>query len=307
MNTDFKILWFEDTDEWFNSIKGDIEEYLTTSNFKPHIYRYKSIMESEITSLLQNVNFDLVFADLKLDNKQKGGEAIKFIREKQLLADALFYSTDGVDKIKESINNEILEGIYLSNRDDIFFIEKAKKLMDKLIKRSEDIINVRGLLMDNVSEFDEKLKDIIKRFLSISSPESRTTLNEYAYDKVKQFYEEKSQEMVDLCDDAFIINAINNSFILDSYKLSMIVNKIFKEYYPSCSQMKNFHDQYSKCILSERNKLAHAKKEPEDNGVFYFQKQDGEKIIYDSSKCSEIREHINYYNSLLDEIIEVVN
>lgn len=307
MNTDFKILWFEDTDEWYNSIKTEIEEYLTESNFNPHIDRYKYLQTEDIIDSVRKNKYDLVLADLKLDKKHKGGDAIKLIRENQILADALFYSTDGVDKIKESISNETLEGIYLSNRDDIILVEKAKKLIDKLIKRSEDIVNVRGLLMDNVSEFDEKLKDVIRKFLSISTEDKRKIINDYAFDKVKTFYEDKMEETNDLIGDDFIITSIDKSFILDSYKLSMIVNKIFQKYYPTYVKMNDFHKNYSKNILAERNQLAHAKKEPESNGAFYFSKGNGDKIIYDSDKCNEIRKSINYYNSLLEEIIDVIN
>lgn len=307
MNTDFRILWFEDNDVWYDSIKTEIEYYLIDLNFDPHIDRYKYIQTDDIINSVKNNKYDLVLADLKLDKKHKGGDAIKLIREYQILADALFYSTDGVDKIKESIGNETLEGIYLSTRDDIFLLEKAKKLIDKLIKRSEDIVNVRGLLMDNVSEFDEKLKDAIRKFLSIASGDQRKAINNYAFEKVNHFYDDQIKRITELGCDDFIIKSIDKSFVLDSYKLSMIVNKIFKKYYPEYKEMKKFHEKYNKLILTERNQLAHAKKEPEDNGLFYFSKEDGERIIYDSNKCSEIRKNLNFYHSLLDQIIDEIN
>ncbi len=307
MNTDFNILWFEDTDEWYNSIKIEIEDYLYEFNFHAHIDRFKYVQNDEIIDAIRNKNYDLVLADLNLDKQHKGGDAINLIRDNQLLADALFYSTDGIDKIRASINNEVLEGVYLSNRDDILFIEKTKKLIYKLIKRSEDVINVRGLLMDNVSEFDEKLKEVIKKFLAVSSDDVVTKINKYAYDKTIMFYKEKFNKIEDSGDDGFVISSIDSSFILDSYKLSMIVNKIFKDYYPDYYEMNNFHDSYNKNILIERNQLAHAKKEPEKDGNFYFLKKDGKKVIYNSDKCNQIRKNINYYNSLLDKIIDVIN
>jgi len=86
----------------------------------------------------------------------------------------------------------------------------------------------------------------------------------------------------------------------------MIVNKIFKQKYPNNTKMKNFHDNYSKSILNERNQLAHAKKEPEVNGLFYFKDQHGNKVEYTSNKCREIRKQINIYSLLLTEIIDDV-
>ena len=70
--------------------------------------------------------------------------------------------------------------------------------------------------------------------------------------------------------------------------------------------MHNFHDNYDKKILKERNKLAHAKKEPEVGGAFYFTDKDGNRTNYDSDKCREIRENINYYSELLGVILDEI-
>ncbi len=90
------------------------------------------------------------------------------------------------------------------------------------------------------------------------------------------------------------------------FKLSQIANKIFKEKYKQYSHIQNFHDNYDKNILKERNKLAHAKKEPEADGAFYFTDKDGNKTYYDSYKCRGIRDNINYYCELLDNIFEFI-
>ena len=107
--------------------------------------------------------------------------------------------------------------------------------------------------------------------------------------------------------DNFITSALNNTYILDSFKLSQIVNNIFKTKYPVYDKMKSFHNNYNSSILSERNKLAHAKKEPETDGAFYFvDPKSGEKTVYNSQKCRRIRREIIFYNQLLDEAIDVI-
>lgn len=305
MNTEFNILWFEDNDEWYEIVSNEIEEYIMELCFNPNLIRFKSILDEDLKDILSEYSFDLVFADLNLDHSDKGNEAIQFIRDNNILADALFYSTDGIDKIQSVMKSDVLEGVYLSIRNEYLFPDKAKKLIDKAVKRSEDILNVRGLLMDTVSEFDERLKETIRKFMSISSSDDMKIFDTYALSKVEEQIIENGNKAKDLKDN-FILNALGNSFLIDSYKLSMIVNKIFKEKYPSYSKMKNFHDNYSRLILKERNQLAHAKKEPEPNGIFYFQDSHGKKTEYTSEKCREIRQHINDYNELLNEIIDII-
>lgn len=309
MNTNFNILWFEDNEEWFKSIRGEVEDYLGDLCFKPQITCYKSVFDPTIETTLEQTSFDLIFADLNLNqddaDNDKGSEAITMLRNKNILADVLFYSTDGIDKIRSVMKADVFEGVYTCVRDDILFPDKAKQLIDKIVKRSEDFLNIRGMVMDNVSEFDEKLKDVIRRHLSLSDKETRTALNTYAYNKVSEQLSKNSEEAEKLKDN-FILDALENSFLIDSYKLSQIVNKIFKEKYKHYSPMHNFHDNYDKKILKERNKLAHAKKEPEADGAFYFTDKDGNKTYYDSCKCREIRDNINYYCELLDNLFEVI-
>lgn len=305
MNTEFNILWFEDNDEWYEIVSNEIEEYIKELCFYPNFIRFRSVLVEELEDILREYSFDLVFADLNLDQSDKGNDAIKLIRDNNILADALFYSTDGIDQIKEVMKLDVLEGVYLSIRNEYLFPDKAKKLIDKVVKRSEDILNVRGMLMDTVSEFDEKLKEGIRKFFSISSQQDIEKFNKYAYEKVKEQIAENSNKS-DKLQANFILNALENSFLIDSFKLSMIINKIFKEKYPSYTKMQGFHDKYNKLILKERNQLAHAKKEPEPNGIFYFQDIQGNKTEYTSEKCREIRQHINNYNDLLNEIIDII-
>lgn len=305
MNTEFNILWFEDNDEWYEIVSNEIEEYIRELCFYPKLTRFKSILREDLKDVLSLINYDLVFADLNLDQSDKGSDAIQFIRGNNILADALFYSTDGIDKIKSVMKSDVLEGVYLSIRNEYLFPDKAKSLIDKAVKRSEDILNVRGMLMDTVSEFDEKLKESIRKFMSLTTPEEIEELNEYAFDKVKKQILDNGSKADDL-KEGFILKALSNSFLIDSYKLSMIVNKIFNEKYPSYTKMKGFHINYSKLILNERNQLAHAKKEPEPDGIFYFQDKDGNKTEYTPDKCRVIRQNINRYNDLLNEIIDII-
>ena len=49
----------------------------------------------------------------------------------------------------------------LTKRDYTIFTEKAEKLIGKIVKRSEDVVNLRGFVLDNTSNFELRIKEIL--------------------------------------------------------------------------------------------------------------------------------------------------
>lgn len=304
MSMKFNILWFEDNEEWYETNKENIEEYLMGKNFVVDFKRYDSTDRiSEVTAICE---YDLILVDLKLDHNTKGTNAIKSIRDKNILSDALFYSSDGVDKIRSEMGMEIFEGVYFSSRDDVLFENKVEQLIDKAVRRMEDIISTRGILVDSLSEFDEKLRCVIMKFCSsYSGTEKGNEIDEYAYDLIVKQLDDNKKKCDSFREANFLTNALTNSYLVDSAKLARIVQHIFNVHYPKQGYRKDFYDTYLKKIIAVRNNLAHAKKETENNGLFYFEKN-GKKVVYDSARCSEIRSNINCFDEEIDKMIELI-
>lgn len=304
MSMKFNILWFEDNEEWYKATKENIEEYLKEKNFVAEFKWYKDTAKIEDVTAISA--FDLILVDFKLDHNTKGTNAIQAIREKDILSDALFYSSDGVDKIKREMGTDIFEGVYFSSKDEWPFENKAKKLIDKAVRRMEDIISTRGILVDSLSEFDEKLRSIIYKFCSSHNDTDKgTELDKYAYKLVVDQMKGNKEKCDEMNKKRFLINALENTYLIDSAKLARIVQHIFNKYYPQHKYRKNFYDTYQTKIINERNNLAHAKKEVDGTGLFYFEK-DETRIVYDSSKCSEIRSNINSFDDEIEKMIELI-
>lgn len=304
MSMKFSILWFEDNEEWYETNKENIEEYLRGKNFVTDFKHYDST--DEIDDVMEICEYDLIFVDLKLDHNTKGTNAIQSIRDKNILSDALFYSSDGVDKIRSEMGMEIFEGVYFSSRDDIVFENKAEQLIDKAVRRMEDIISTRGILVDSLSEFDEKLRFVIMKFCSsYSGTEKGNEIDKYAHDLVVKQLDNNKKKCDSIKDANFLTNALTKSYLIDSAKLARIVQHIFNVHYPEKKYRADFYDTYLEKIIKERNNLAHAKKETEDNGLFYFEKN-GKRIVYDSAKCSEIRSNINCFDEEINNMFELI-
>lgn len=59
------------------------------------------------------------------------------------------------------MKREGLEGVFLADRNNGEFIEKVQLLIDKAIRRAENLINIRGIVMDTTSGFDNKIRDLV--------------------------------------------------------------------------------------------------------------------------------------------------
>ncbi|MBE5966499.1 MAG: hypothetical protein E7255_05970 [Lachnospiraceae bacterium] len=306
MSLVFNILWFEDNDEWYETNRENIEEYLARKNFVADFKRHISADEIENISTLNE--YDLIFVDLKLDNQTKGTNAIQILRDKKILADALFYSSDGVDKIRNEMGMNIFEGVYFSSRDEAVFEMKAAQLIDKAVRRTEDIISTRGILVDSLSEFDEKLREVILKFCSSyieTDVKKVEELDKYSYGLITKQMCTNQSKCDEMKKERFLLVALDSTYLVDSAKLAQIVQHIFNKHYPQHKYRKDFYNTYCKKIIKERNNLAHAKKEPNGDGLFFFEKG-GDRIVYNEEKCSEIRASINEFDEEISKMIDLI-
>lgn len=160
MNTFFRILWFEDEVSWYNMEKIRINSILQEHYLTPEIVR-KDGDGFDISELTGN-DYDLIMMDYKLAAEATGDIIVSAIRQNDILTDILFYSSEEQDMLAAVTKGmPPIDGVYLTKRDYTIFTEKAEKLISKIVKRSEDIVNLRGFVLDNTSDFELRIKEII--------------------------------------------------------------------------------------------------------------------------------------------------
>ena len=160
MNTTFKILWFEDEPTWYNMEKLRVEGILKTHYLIPSIIR-KSGDDFNIDELTGN-DYDLILMDFKLADAVTGDSIVAALRESSILTDILFYSSEE-EAMLTAIRAKMppIDGVYLTKRDYTIFTEKVEKIIGKIVKRSEDVVNLRGFVLDNTSDFELRIKEIL--------------------------------------------------------------------------------------------------------------------------------------------------
>lgn len=160
MRLKYKILWIENEEDWVDSIYDQIQEHLSDLGFE---FEKKLIAKEE-----ESVNYDeydLILMDLNLAEQPNGAELIERIRNLNVFTDIVFYSSVGIDTLREKGREKNLEGVYYSGRTpDSSFVRKVCQVIDSTIKKVQDLSNLRGLVMAEVSDLDSLMDEIIVKY-----------------------------------------------------------------------------------------------------------------------------------------------
>lgn len=284
MNTVFKILWFEDEVSWYNMEKLRINAILQEHYLNPEIVR-KDGDDFDITELTGN-NYDLILMDYKLAEGTTGDTVVSAIRKNNILTDILFYSSEEQNMLA-AISKRMppIDGVYLTKRDYTIFTEKAERLINKIVKRSEDIVNLRGFVLDNTSDFELRIKEILNICWQKFNDEQRDSLTEKTHTLLdsKKSWIFKQVETTKGEDNIFTY-ANNEKYLLsiaDRLDIMQSVLPILLSNYalPEDLCPTNFKDYYVDKINIYRNRLGHIK----------F----GEKVIQIKGKNVEINQELH--------------
>lgn len=307
MNLKYKVLWFDNDTDWVKSIEGQVKELVEELGF---------FYESEIQnggSKLDSIkldSYDIILMDLNLEDEASGnGDAlIDKIRSLDVYTDVLFYSADGLTKIKERAQEMGLEGVYFSGRNQNVFIPKLQKVINTTISKVQDLNNLRGLVMAEVSELDSRMTSLIEKYFIEKGNETKTaTFKKHLVDDVEKATKKKlteSEKCDKLCThkwSGLTINEIVQDFEFDASRKARAVKLIIEEEkYTYKAKNKNFYEDYRIDMLSMRNQLAHCVSIIKDGKEIL--KTKNEDIEFDDAKFKSIREQIKAYNALFDDI-----
>ena len=328
MRIEYTIYWFEDKNSWLTertTIQGilDFSEYLKNHGFEiniiffveqslsntrdfmlkefldkyPEKYKIRKLDNYRDDNLkkIDFFNVDLVLMDYNLGS-EKGNDVINYIRDDQndVYTDILFYSENESEKGLRKKSDR--DGLYCSGRSELFSGDKIKKVIKTTIRKTQDLNNLRGLVMAETSELDEMVKEILKLVVEKDKVEENKImergpkLKKTHIDRIKiiegYIFPRQFEEFVELrCFEAgFSLRTLKSFAKCD--KNSLIRNEI--EPYEG--------------LQKEKNNLAHI---PEDLSTPILMKIKGVK--YDEQKFVDIRKDIQKYKKLFQEIINDLN
>ena len=304
MKLKYKILWIENEEDWVESIEDQIQEYLEDLGFN---YEMKLIGKEE-KNIAYN-DYDLILMDLNLADQPNCAELISKIRDLGTYTDVVFYSSMGIDELRAKGKEKELEGVYYSGRTpETSFINKVKAVIDSTIKKVQDLDNVRGLVMAEVSELDVRMLSLIDTYYIQKGSEAKTReFKKHLVDDIEKATRKRLTSSEN-CDkqckhkwNGLTIQEIVNDFEFDASRKARAIRLIIDtEKIPYKAKNKNFFEDYLQDMLNMRNNLAHCVSCIKDGKEILITKK-GE-MVFDEKKFQEIRKQIKGYNELFNSI-----
>lgn len=287
MNNSFNILWFEDNKTWYKMASRNVEGSLQKHYLKPNIQNENSQKSFNISMLLSNKH-DLILMDYKLIDGTTGNQIISEIRRANILTDILFYSSDenGMNNaVKEAIPD--IDGIYITKREHSVFSKKVELLISKIVRRSEDIVNLRGMVLDATSKFEKILTDFLPKLWDSANEENRGKIISIVNNKIllhcKNWLEEQKLDFEENKD----FKKLNNSRLFSMNDRLTIISEFCKEIDINLKlNDEYFKNYYTKQLGSFRNKLGHVSLGEEI-------KVNGQKYVIDEVFHQMLRKNIN--------------
>lgn len=330
MDLTFRIIWFEDVDEWYNTTSRRVSKYITKKNFKVDIKRVKKASDFDLGEY-QLQNYDLLIVDYELEKIYEpngvksiyGTQIIHMIRNGNFLNDILFYSSHGFDVINEVMKQEGLQGVFIADRNNGEFLEKVQLLVDKAVRRTENLINIRGIVMDTTSGFDNKIRDLVSIIWPILGDEEAKIANnikkKILKDNIKtaEKLDEKYPNInVSNIDD--LLSERDFSAIRQARLLSWCIesNEILKKrlqetlkkylHLNNGEEQEKFFQLYKNDIVLYRNALAHVKSTPSIESKVIIGEVGGKSVEFDQQLCDKLRKTLISYENILDDMYKFV-
>lgn len=288
MTLDYKILWIDDHEDFFRNHEDFIKEHLEEKGFEAQIIKHKSLHDylEHDDNKAEQIKYDLFLVDLNLDNGHTGNEIIEKIRSNKVLTDIIFYSTNLAD-VRRSVNDNNIEGVFVTSRNQDDFEEKVTDVIDVTIKKVQDVNNLRGLIMAEVAELDRIKERILVQYSTIKSDRS---IESYILEKLKKSYDDNLKKVESHAEKS-ITEIIDNLYV-DSDKKARAVKKINSSFDESA---------YRVSILKKRNFFAHIEESDgvDERGIVC--KVIGD-IPFTEENCINIRKEIKKYKGILTAI-----
>lgn len=296
MDLKYRILWIENEEDWVESIEDQFQEYLEDLGL---VYERKLIAKEE-QDISYN-DYDLILMDLNLADQPNGAELISKIRDLGVYTDVVFYSASGIDELRAKGREKELEGVFYSGRTpDTAFVNRVKAVIDATLKKVQDLNNLRGLVMAEVSELDAMMDKIIPSYFN--SAEKMELFHKHITAN-RETTLQKSLNCANKCQLTWRGKDIQEIIsLLDSSQKARAIKIIIEQSRPDLYSESNFYEEYNATIITPRNELAHCKSELHDGQEILLTRK-GDKC-FNEAFFKEIRKNILKYSSIFNELLQ---
>ncbi|PHS30781.1 MAG: hypothetical protein COA95_07630 [Methylophaga sp.] len=297
MKLKYSILWFDDDEEYIESVDLDpINDAIESWGFTPNI-----VMVSNPEDFMKHdpfKEFDLIAVDYNLEAFDEHGENfIQKLRQHDVYTEVIFYSANRSSELWDAVREKELEGIFIASRTAGGEITKIINVARQSVHKFLDLNNVRGIIMAEVGNIDEQLDMIAESFFNHLDIAERVLLINHYIEEVCSQNSKRSKIILKLKGSEDIVSLLEN---LESAKKWNICQTLSKQL-----ETLNVNDigDYQTEILKPRNFLAHGIPELQDDGSLLF-KHYGKEYIFSDEESILLRQKLQYYSLQFEDILK---
>lgn len=299
MSLTYKVLWVDDNKDEFKKEEKELKKYIGDMFFSPKIDFCEDLTAAK--HFIETERYDVIFSDYNID-EEKGDEFISFIREKSVNTEVLFYS--GQNELPEGRLDRVTFFFETGSHREERLLKKMKELISLTVAKLNDLTQLRGLVMSEVSELDVKMKEIVADYCKKNESDEKDLRN-YIIGKI----EERVKKSLDIsqsnCDKKCFHGWKNKTVQevvfeqnFDSYTTARALNRIIKK---KNLDIDRFLSNYNAEIIQNRNELAHCKTIKKENGSEVLFTKRGEKEFTEED-INNIRKNIIAYHKIFEQI-----
>lgn len=298
MNLSYSVLWYDDDQDFFESLdKEPIETEIASWGFTPKIYPVHNI--DELNQHAPFEKFDMLVVDFMLGGDERGDKFIKDVRNQDVFAEIIFYSTSASSELWAAVHEKELEGVFVTNKQGIE--QKLLRVARQSVRKVLDLENMRGIVMSEVGDLDALLENIFIRAMRDITTEQQQKVFERFHEKT----DEQAQQL-QLALSAFKESPSIEGLLqlCDSDKRWQNFNRIKKHH--DLLKTHNIADDYQQSVLGPRNFLAHGMPERKDDGSLLFRHK-GKEFPFNDEVGKSLRHKILEYKLTFTQIAEVLS
>jgi DNA-binding NarL/FixJ family response regulator len=282
MRLSYKILWFEDNDAWCESAIPPIKNYLEDKGFDLIVERRAN--SEGLDALLGKPDFDLILVDLILAG-EKGDTLITSIREHRIFTEIVFYSQRGPRAVRDVMREKGADGVYCAGREGEEFDDKVIKVIETTIKKVQEVNHLRGLVLAEVSELDQKMESFLVTYFDKLEKNPRDEKKRELKKKMMESLDESMKTLAKLDEIAQIEKLLKK---LDAYGKWMAIKRVCKNELRFADFMMTF-GLFNDEVIKIRDVLAHVVEEIDGGGNTILKSMIAEDFVFDDTKCISIR------------------
>jgi hypothetical protein len=292
MNLEYKILWFDDSADFFESL--DLEELTgTVAQWGFVLKLVPASTPEEFMSHQPFDKYDLIAVDFNLgDNRPHGEEFVAQVRQQSVFTEIVFYSSNAASDLWKGVHDRQLEGVFVANRQNI--LSKIERVAHQSLRKVLDLNHMRGMVMAEVGDLDRLLDSIIASgFPALEDAHRAEAFTRFQEEGIKQVDGQKekllefgkSPTVAAMCD------------LSDSNKRWASFNRLKKRH----AALRGLAiGDYVAQVLSPRNYLAHGTpSQTEEGPIFSF---NGKTFLFNEASSRALRKLILDYKRQFNEV-----